>query len=435
MSAELRGIIEAYRAVYDDGVKETLNSIRDEITEMDLTLITDEELSEIAESVLQELFEEGYSLFGAEVIFEDFISEARVTYGSDTQSPRAQKINRIKGAVRGTMNRAKETASSGAEKAFGKYRMAKDRLGKKITSTADTIKKTPGRVTTATKNTAEIAKSKVKSGLKSMVRRAAERVASGASNVAKRMSEGLAPGSVDPKLTTDRDMFNIKKSERDAARERLLAKTKAKMKKEEVSKIRKDWGDAYASIYEKKNMDPVGKEDGDIDNDGDKDSSDEYLMNRRKAIGKSMGKKGKCENCGGKGCEKCEDSIDEATRMAKLGYDETKLRNRAGGGKSADRATALEKTPTYGDDKAAKQRSDLARKQRGDFRKTASSGGSGSRFRSDDPTVKAKQRARAAQRGALTPNERRQLNMGEDFELFSEAELEAIQAKVDSWEG
>jgi len=30
--------------------------------------------------------------------------------------------------------------------------------------------------------------------------------------------------------------------------------------------------------------DPVGEEDGDIDNDGDKDSSDEYIANKRKAI-------------------------------------------------------------------------------------------------------------------------------------------------------
>ena len=37
-------------------------------------------------------------------------------------------------------------------------------------------------------------------------------------------------------------------------------------------------------------MDPVGKEDGDIDNDGDKDCSDEYLAKRRKAIGKNMKK-------------------------------------------------------------------------------------------------------------------------------------------------
>lgn len=35
-------------------------------------------------------------------------------------------------------------------------------------------------------------------------------------------------------------------------------------------------------------LDPVGHEDKDIDNDGDHDSSDKYLMKRRKAIGKAM---------------------------------------------------------------------------------------------------------------------------------------------------
>jgi len=38
-------------------------------------------------------------------------------------------------------------------------------------------------------------------------------------------------------------------------------------------------------------LDPVGKEDGDVNNDGKKDSTDKYLMKRRAAIGKAMGKK------------------------------------------------------------------------------------------------------------------------------------------------
>jgi len=37
-------------------------------------------------------------------------------------------------------------------------------------------------------------------------------------------------------------------------------------------------------------LDPVGKEDGDVNNDGKKDGTDKYLMNRRKAIGKAMSK-------------------------------------------------------------------------------------------------------------------------------------------------
>ena len=45
-------------------------------------------------------------------------------------------------------------------------------------------------------------------------------------------------------------------------------------------------------LYNEKKMDPVGDEDGDIDNDGDEDKSDKYLAKRRKAIKKAMAKEG-----------------------------------------------------------------------------------------------------------------------------------------------
>ena len=38
-------------------------------------------------------------------------------------------------------------------------------------------------------------------------------------------------------------------------------------------------------------LDPVGQEDGDINNDGKKDKTDSYLMNRRKAVKKAIAKK------------------------------------------------------------------------------------------------------------------------------------------------
>lgn len=44
-------------------------------------------------------------------------------------------------------------------------------------------------------------------------------------------------------------------------------------------------------LVTKEALDPVGKEDADIDNDGDTDKSDKYLRNRRKAIGKAIDKK------------------------------------------------------------------------------------------------------------------------------------------------
>jgi len=125
--------------------------------------------------------------------------------------------------------------------------------------------------------------------------------------------------------------------------------------------------------------------------------------------------------------------VDEATAMAKRGYDEAPIRQKiaksTGGGESADRASALEKKSTFGDAKKAKQRQDLARKQRGDFRKTTSSspGLHGYGHKSDDPKVKAKQAARGAQRGALTPNEKKELNR-EEFDIFNVV-LEFLQAE------
>ena len=69
---------------------------------------------------------------------------------------------------------------------------------------------------------------------------------------------------------------------------------------EKSSKKPKNFKEDEAKHAEKK-MDPVGKADGDIDNDGDEDSSDEYLKKRRAAI-KAKLKGDKSDNA--------EDSVD-----------------------------------------------------------------------------------------------------------------------------
>jgi len=40
-------------------------------------------------------------------------------------------------------------------------------------------------------------------------------------------------------------------------------------------------------------LDPVGKEDDDVDNDGDVDKTDDYLKNKRKAVSKAIANKKK----------------------------------------------------------------------------------------------------------------------------------------------
>ena len=50
---------------------------------------------------------------------------------------------------------------------------------------------------------------------------------------------------------------------------------------------------ALASGLTQEKLDPVGKEDDDIDNDGDVDKTDKYLANRRKAVSKAIAKQKK----------------------------------------------------------------------------------------------------------------------------------------------
>jgi hypothetical protein len=123
---------------------------------------------------------------------------------------------------------------------------------------------------------------------------------------------------------------------------------------------------------------------------------------------------------------KNEEFVDEATAMAKRGYDEAPIRreiaSKTSGGQAADRATALADKKTFGQRGVdPKARQDLARKQRGDFRKTTSSspGLKGYAYKATTDADKAKQAARGAQRGsaALTPNEKKSLNR-EEFDLF-----------------
>ena len=58
-----------------------------------------------------------------------------------------------------------------------------------------------------------------------------------------------------------------------------------------LSALYEDMGNILNRYYEiDEALDPVGKEDGDIDNDGDTDDSDRYLKKRRAAISKAIKK-------------------------------------------------------------------------------------------------------------------------------------------------
>jgi len=71
-----------------------------------------------------------------------------------------------------------------------------------------------------------------------------------------------------------------------------LAGTKKKGGKTVDNCVKAGFEPEGEEIKEKK-LDPVGKEDKDIDNDGDHDKSDKYLLARRKKVGKILAMKKK----------------------------------------------------------------------------------------------------------------------------------------------
>lgn len=93
-----------------------------------------------------------------------------------------------------------------------------------------------------------------------------------------------------------------------------------------------------------KKLDPVGQEDGDVDNDGDTDSSDAYLAKRRKAVSNAMKAEGTYYRLGNLIAEAFADEL-EKTKVAKADAEgDTKgpsfmdRRRVAAGKKSAARA-------------------------------------------------------------------------------------------------
>jgi hypothetical protein len=77
----------------------------------------------------------------------------------------------------------------------------------------------------------------------------------------------------------------------DILSERNLSAKEEKIVKalKKTGKFKKNDSAMYAIAASKaEGLDPVGKEDSDIDNDGDTDKTDKYLINRRKAVAANM---------------------------------------------------------------------------------------------------------------------------------------------------
>ena len=165
-------------------------------------IIEEEMVHEICNELVEELISEGYSEDDAIEIVEDaandYIDEAKVTFGHDTQAKRAS------GTPVGARRRfAMRKAGEGMKKAGGAFKTAKSKAASAavdVAMTASAAKKAAGSAVSAVKNAPQKAaqaaargtekvEKKVKSGIKGMIGRVAKKVASKAAGVAKRMSE------------------------------------------------------------------------------------------------------------------------------------------------------------------------------------------------------------------------------------------------------
>jgi hypothetical protein len=103
-------------------------------------------------------------------------------------------------------------------------------------------------------------------------------------------------GNKHPGTAVKGDKYTGKEAEKEdkkAKKESIEPEFKSKFMK--MVEAKKDEADKKKADAKKKKMDeamdPVGKEDDDINNDGKKDKTDDYLKNRRNAVSKAVGSK------------------------------------------------------------------------------------------------------------------------------------------------
>ena len=270
----MSNLYRAYSAVHSSEISDQLNESRDIISDMEFTQMNSADLQEVAEEIIEEMFVNTLTVKQSKEIVEQIINEA---LNGEQSELRSSKVEYIKESF----DRAFYNCHT--EERFTTYRHSK-----KVQENFHNISNED--LGNKRLHEALIAQEKktIKEGILSLIEKKTKDSSYLETNMEKRQK-------------------NNEKARKDMEN---MGTTMKNPQLEEFSQIRQDWSSAYSSMYEEK-MDAVGKEDGDIDNDGDKDSSDDYLANRRKAIGKSMGKKGKCEKCGKDPCECDKKEVEE----------------------------------------------------------------------------------------------------------------------------
>ena len=114
----MRSFMEAYQAVHNKEAKENLDKVRDSISEMNLSQLTDGDLCEIAEEVLEVMFAEGKEVAQCEAIVESILT-------SSTNPGRQAKIERLQESFKKVFGTVKEKSARTAVESYALYRKGK----------------------------------------------------------------------------------------------------------------------------------------------------------------------------------------------------------------------------------------------------------------------------------------------------------------------
>ena len=125
--SDMSHLTRAYAAVHNTEIKENLSNHRDGISEMDLTQLTDVDLYEVAEEVLEEVFTETSDVLDAKKLIESIFKKA---LQGDSSPVRTAKIERLGEAFVKAFDRVTEKSIRVAVESYSDYRRGKDRLAR-----------------------------------------------------------------------------------------------------------------------------------------------------------------------------------------------------------------------------------------------------------------------------------------------------------------
>jgi hypothetical protein len=190
-SSDLQSLQEAYQNIYEENDGISLEMIE-----------------EVVEELIEECVECGYTLDEAIDTVENaallYIDEAKITYGSDTESPE-QRRERAKGRLGGMKSSARKAAVKGAvERVKEKASGAKAMVGIAGSIAKDEAKRAGRAAKQAVTGAVEKKKAEVKKGVKGLLARGLRAAAGAAGSVAQKARKaGAAAGRAAERLSEE----------------------------------------------------------------------------------------------------------------------------------------------------------------------------------------------------------------------------------------